>query len=64
MEEVDLRVHPIMEINMMVKERSLFVTNVEILEILKGIVEHLKVRMGKIRGEIHLYVNYAINLDP
>ena len=52
-----------MERNLMVRENGLFVTNVIILDISKGIAEHLKVRMGTIRGEMNMYVNYAITLD-
>ena len=47
----------------MVRKSNLFVTNVTILDILQGIAEYLKVRIGTIRGEMHLYVSYAINLD-
>ena len=63
MEEVDLREDIIMERNMMVIECRLFIPNVTILDTSQEIAEHLKVRMEKIRVEMHLYVSYEITLD-
>ena len=63
MEKLDHREDLVMERNLMVKGISLFVTNVIILDILQGIVVHLKVRIRTIKGEMHLYFSYAITLD-
>ena len=63
MEELDHREDIMMERNLMVRKRNFLVTNVTILDTLQGIAEHLKVTMGTIRGEMHMYVNYEITLS-
>ena len=63
MDEVDHRQDLMMDRNLMVKGRKVYITSVTILDTLQGIIEHLKVRMELIKGGIHLYVSYAINLD-
>lgn len=47
----------------MVKGKKLYVTNVTILDILKGTGENLKVGMEPIREGTYLYVSYATTLD-
>ena len=47
----------------MVKRKSLYVTSVTILDTLQWIVEHLRIRMEWVRGGMHMYISYAINLD-
>ena len=51
MEEVDLREDWIMEKDLMVRGRSLFVTSVTTLDTLQGIAKHLRIRMELIKGK-------------